>query len=42
MIYAESRAMLTDRVAAIHKTTLYAPRLVQGFAVIELCLWVLR
>ena len=30
LIYAESRAMLTDRVAAIRKTTLYAPRLVRN------------
>jgi salicylate 5-hydroxylase small subunit len=29
LIYAESRAMLVDRVAAIRKTTLYAPRLVR-------------
>jgi salicylate 5-hydroxylase small subunit len=30
LIYAESRAMLADRVAAIRKTTLYAPRLVRS------------
>jgi salicylate 5-hydroxylase small subunit len=30
LIYAESRAMLVDRVAAIRKTTLYAPRLVRN------------
>jgi salicylate 5-hydroxylase small subunit len=30
LIYAESRAMLADRVAAIRKTTLYAPRLVRN------------
>ena len=29
LIYAESRAMLTDRVAALRKTILYAPRLVR-------------
>jgi len=29
LMQAESRAMLVDRVAAIRKTTLYAPRLVQ-------------
>jgi 3-phenylpropionate/cinnamic acid dioxygenase small subunit len=30
LIYAESRAMLADRVAAIRKTVLYAPRLVRN------------
>lgn len=30
LIYAESRAMLTDRVAAIRKTILYAPRLMRN------------
>jgi 3-phenylpropionate/cinnamic acid dioxygenase small subunit len=30
LIYAESRAMLVDRVAAIRKTTLYAPRIVRN------------
>jgi 3-phenylpropionate/cinnamic acid dioxygenase small subunit len=30
LIYAESRAMLIDRVAALRKTTLYAPRLVRN------------
>jgi 3-phenylpropionate/cinnamic acid dioxygenase small subunit len=30
MISAESRAMLADRVAALRKTTLYAPRLVRN------------
>jgi salicylate 5-hydroxylase small subunit len=30
LIYAESRAMLTDRVAAIRKTMLYAPRIVRN------------
>ena len=30
LIYAESRAMLTDRVAAIRKTMLYAPRLMRN------------
>lgn len=30
LIYAESRAMLTDRVAAIRKTMLYAPRVVRN------------
>jgi salicylate 5-hydroxylase small subunit len=29
MMQAESRGMLTDRIAAIRKTTLYAPRLVR-------------
>jgi 3-phenylpropionate/cinnamic acid dioxygenase small subunit len=29
LIYAESRAMLTDRVAALRKTILYAPRIVR-------------
>ena len=29
MMQAESRGMLTDRVAALRKTTLYAPRLVR-------------
>jgi 3-phenylpropionate/cinnamic acid dioxygenase small subunit len=28
-VQAESRAMLTDRIAAIRKTTLYAPRIVR-------------
>jgi 3-phenylpropionate/cinnamic acid dioxygenase small subunit len=28
-MHAESRGMLADRVAAIRKTTLYAPRIVQ-------------
>jgi 3-phenylpropionate/cinnamic acid dioxygenase small subunit len=30
LVYAESRAMLVDRVAAIRNTTLYAPRLVRN------------
>jgi 3-phenylpropionate/cinnamic acid dioxygenase small subunit len=30
MMQAESRAMLVDRVAALRKTTLYAPRLVRN------------
>jgi salicylate 5-hydroxylase small subunit len=30
LIYAESRAMLVDRVAAIRKTMLYAPRLMRS------------
>ena len=30
LIYAESRAMLADRVAALRKTLLYAPRLVRN------------
>jgi salicylate 5-hydroxylase small subunit len=30
LIYAESRAMLADRIAAIRKTTLYAPRLMRS------------
>ena len=30
LIYAESRAMLTDRVAAIRKTMLYAPRIMRN------------
>lgn len=30
LIYAESRAMLVDRVAALRKTMLYAPRLVRN------------
>ena len=30
MIYAESQAMLVDRVAAIRKTLLYAPRIVRN------------
>lgn len=30
LIYAESRGMLADRVAALRKTTLYAPRLVRN------------
>jgi 3-phenylpropionate/cinnamic acid dioxygenase small subunit len=30
LIYAESRAMLTDRVAALRKAMLYAPRLVRN------------
>jgi 3-phenylpropionate/cinnamic acid dioxygenase small subunit len=30
LIYAESRAMLTDRVAALRKTLLYAPRLMRN------------
>ena len=29
MMHAESRSMLADRIAAIRKTTLYAPRLVR-------------
>jgi 3-phenylpropionate/cinnamic acid dioxygenase small subunit len=29
LMQAESRGMLTDRIAAIRKTTLYAPRIVQ-------------
>jgi len=30
MIYAESRAMLTDRIAALRKTMLYAPRIMRN------------
>jgi 3-phenylpropionate/cinnamic acid dioxygenase small subunit len=30
LVYAESRAMLVDRVAAIRNTTLYAPRLMRN------------
>ena len=30
LIYAESRAMLTDRVAAVRKTMLYAPRIMRN------------
>ena len=30
LIYAESRAMLVDRVAALRNTTLYAPRLMRN------------
>ncbi|HYM73966.1 MAG TPA: aromatic-ring-hydroxylating dioxygenase subunit beta [Stellaceae bacterium] len=30
LIHAESRAMLTDRVAALRKTILYAPRIVRN------------
>ena len=30
LVYAESRGMLADRVAALRKTMLYAPRLVRG------------
>src|SRR3984957_19051618 len=30
LIYAESRAMLRDRVAALRKTLLYAPRMVRN------------
>jgi 3-phenylpropionate/cinnamic acid dioxygenase small subunit len=30
LVYAESRAMLVDRVAALRKTTLYAPRLTRN------------
>jgi 3-phenylpropionate/cinnamic acid dioxygenase small subunit len=30
VIYAESRAMLADRVAAVRNTTLYAPRIVRN------------
>jgi 3-phenylpropionate/cinnamic acid dioxygenase small subunit len=30
LIYAESRAMLTDRVAALRKTMLYAPRIMRA------------
>jgi 3-phenylpropionate/cinnamic acid dioxygenase small subunit len=30
LIYAESRAMLADRVAALRKTVLYAPRLMRN------------
>jgi len=30
LVYAESRAMLVDRVAAVRNTTLYAPRLMRN------------